>query len=66
MERTETFEELKERLTSINLEMKTSLRDEKRFLELRKELKALRRKMARLKYNEMIISKEEGNKHGKF
>jgi len=66
MERTETLEDVKARIRSIHYAMQASMKDTETYLELRKELKSLRRQLNRLKYTEMIESEKEGNKHGKF
>ena len=56
MERTDEVKTVKEEIVNKRIEMQTSVKDEKRYLELRKELKALRRKLTRMKYDAMIKS----------
>ena len=60
MERTNNVNELNERLDGVTSEMQSSVKDEKKYLKLRKELKRIRRKLARLKYSEMIKSSGKG------
>ena len=60
MERTNNVNELNERRDGVTSEMQSSVKDEKKYLKLRKELKRIRRKLARLKYSEMIKSSGKG------
>ena len=59
MERTKEMEDVREEMYNIRLQMQV-IKDEKSYFQARKKLKELRRRMARLKYSEMIESEDKG------
>ena len=66
MTRTEEMKWLRSEMFRIRYAMQLSIRDEKNYEELKKELRDVKKKLALLKYQELVDEKEKENSYGKF